>query len=299
MKTLKTDVVILGAGNAALCAALSARENNAQVIVLERAPFEERGGNSAFTAGAFRFAYDTVEELYEVVDDLSDKEKATTDFGTYSIGDFFDDMGRVTEYRTDPDLAELLIRNSRDTLLWMKRTGIRFQPSYGRQAFKLNDKFRFWGGLSIEAWGGGPGLVEGLHGAAQKAGVQVLYGTRAIDLIREDNLVVGVSGVSGGQPIEVRAKSVILASGGFEANGEWRARYLGPGWDLAKVRGTRFNTGDAIRMALDAGAMSHGHWSGCHSVSWDRNAPEFGDLAVGDGFQKHSYPFGLMINAPG
>ena len=299
MKTLKTDVVILGAGNAALCAALSARENNAQVIVLERAPFEERGGNSAFTAGAFRFAYDTVEELYEVVDDLSDKEKATTDFGTYSIGDFFDDMGRVTEYRTDPDLAELLIRNSRDTLLWMKRAGIRFQPSYGRQAFKLNDKFRFWGGLSIEAWGGGPGLVEGLHGAAQKAGVQVLYGTRAIDLIREDNLVVGVSGVSGGQPIEVRAKSVILASGGFEANGEWRARYLGPGWDLAKVRGTRFNTGDAIRMALDAGAMSHGHWSGCHSVSWDRNAPEFGDLAVGDGFQKHSYPFGLMINAPG
>jgi tricarballylate dehydrogenase len=91
----------------------------------------------------------------------------------------------------------------------------------------------------------------------------------------------------------------VLASGGFEANAEWRTRYLGPGWDLAKVRGTRFNTGDGIRMALDAGAMPYGNWSGCHAVGWDRNAPEFGDLDVGDGFQKHSYPFGIMVNGCG
>jgi tricarballylate dehydrogenase len=92
---------------------------------------------------------------------------------------------------------------------------------------------------------------------------------------------------------------VVLACGGFEANAEWRTRYLGPGWELAKVRGSRFNTGDGIRMALNAGAMPWGHWSGSHAVGWDRNAPEFGDLAVGDGFQKHSYPFGIMINADG
>ena len=92
---------------------------------------------------------------------------------------------------------------------------------------------------------------------------------------------------------------MVLASGGFEANAEWRARYLGPGWDLAKVRGSRFNTGDGIRMALEAGAMPHGNWSGCHAVGWDRNAPPMGDLAVGDGFQKHSYPFGIMVNARG
>ena len=97
----------------------------------------------------------------------------------------------------------------------------------------------------------------------------------------------------------MRAKAVVLACGGFEANAEWRTRYLGPGWELAKVRGTRFNTGDGIRMALDAGAMPWGHWSGSHAVGWDRNAPDFGDLAVGDGFQKHSYPFGIMINADG
>jgi tricarballylate dehydrogenase len=92
---------------------------------------------------------------------------------------------------------------------------------------------------------------------------------------------------------------VILASGGFEANAEWRTRYLGPGWDLAKVRGSRYNMGDGIKMALDIGAVPYGHWSGAHAVAWERNAPTFGDLAVGDGFQKHSYPFGIMVNADG
>jgi len=91
----------------------------------------------------------------------------------------------------------------------------------------------------------------------------------------------------------------VLAGGGFQANPEWRARYLGAGWELAKVRGTRFNTGDVIKMALDIGAAPVGNWSGCHAVGWERNAPEFGDLAVGDQFQKHSYPFGIMLNADG
>jgi tricarballylate dehydrogenase len=91
----------------------------------------------------------------------------------------------------------------------------------------------------------------------------------------------------------------VLAAGGFQANAEMRTRYLGPGWELAKVRGTRFNTGDGIKMALDIGAQPTGNWSGGHAVGWDRNAPEFGDLTVGDNFQKHSYPWGIMINARG
>ena len=92
---------------------------------------------------------------------------------------------------------------------------------------------------------------------------------------------------------------VVLASGGFESNPEWRTRYLGPGWDLAKVRGTRYNMGVGIKMALDIGAQPYGHWSGCHAVGWDMNAPPFGDLEVGDNFQKHSYPLGIMVNANG
>jgi tricarballylate dehydrogenase len=102
-----------------------------------------------------------------------------------------------------------------------------------------------------------------------------------------------------GQTKTLSSRAVVLAAGGFQANTEWRTRYLGPGWELAKVRGTRFNTGDAIRMALDIGAAAYGNWSGCHAVAWDRNAPEFGELAVGDQFQKHSYPWGIYINAEG
>jgi tricarballylate dehydrogenase len=92
---------------------------------------------------------------------------------------------------------------------------------------------------------------------------------------------------------------VVLACGGFEANPEMRARYLGVGWELAKVRGSRFNQGDGLRMALDAGAAPYGNWSGCHATGWDLNAPEFGDVNIGDQFQKHSYIFGLLINAHG
>ncbi len=111
--------------------------------------------------------------------------------------------------------------------------------------------------------------------------------------------IAGVRVNHGGREETIDADAVVLAAGGFEANPAWRARYLGPGWDLARVRGTRFNTGDGIRMALEVGAAARGHWSGCHAVGWDANAPEFGDLEVGDGFQKHSYPFGIMVNARG
>ncbi|MYE14510.1 MAG: FAD-dependent tricarballylate dehydrogenase TcuA, partial [Gammaproteobacteria bacterium] len=97
----------------------------------------------------------------------------------------------------------------------------------------------------------------------------------------------------------IPADAVVLACGGFESNAAWRTRYLGAGWEIAKVRGTRFNTGDGIRMALDAGAASRGNWSGCHAVAWDMHAPDFGDLDIGDNFQKHSYPLGVMLNAEG
>ncbi len=293
------DVVIVGAGNAAMSAALSAIEQGAEVLLLERAPYDERGGNSRFTAGAIRFVYNDIEDLLKVMPDLSDDEINNTDFGAYTRDDYFDDMGRLTRYRCDPDLTETLIDGSLETMIWMREKGLRFQPSFGRQAFKVDGKFKFWGGICLEAWGGGPGLVDMLLQAVEKAGAEVLYGTRAVELIVKSGVVEGVVARQGNDIFDIRAKAVVLASGGFEANTEWRTRYLGPGWDLARVRGTRFNTGDGIRMALDIGAMSTGNWSGCHAVGWDRNAPEFGDLAVGDLFQKHSYQFGIMVNAHG
>jgi len=293
------DVVVVGAGNAALCAALAAQEHGAKVLVLERASKDEGGGNTRFTAGAIRCVYNNVDELRALMPDISDEEVAITDFGTYTSDQFFDDMFRVTQYRCDADLAEKLITRSYETLMWMKGKGVRFQPIWGRQAFKVDGKFKFWGGLTIEAWGGGPGLVEALWAAAEKNGIEIRYGTRALSLDYDDVAVRGVK-VKGPDGIEtIKAKSVVLAAGGFEANHEMRTRYIGPGWELAKVRGTRFNTGDGIKMALDIGAAPYGNWSGCHAVGWDYNAPEFGDLTVGDNFQKHSYPFSIMVNADG
>jgi tricarballylate dehydrogenase len=296
---LIADVIVVGGGNAAFSAAVAARECGASVVVLERAPEALSGGNTRFTAGAIRFAYDGVEDLRRLMPDLTDGEVAQSDFGSYTEEQFFDDMGRVTEYRTDPDMCELLVRRSRDTILWMRGQGIRFQPIWGRQAFKVDGKFKFWGGLTVEAWGGGPGLVQAWTEIAKRRAIEVRYGCRAVDLLVDDDGVHGVRVRQSGKSLDLNARAVVLAAGGFQANVEWRTRYLGPGWDLAKVRGTRFNTGDGLRMALEIGAMPTGNWSGCHAVGWERNAPEFGDLAVGDAFQKHSYPFGIMLNARG
>lgn len=293
------DAIVVGAGNAALCAALSAREAGIDVLVLERAPEAERGGNTTFTAGAMRVAYRGVDDIVELCPDLTEQDLATTDFGAYTEEQFYDDLARVTEYRTDPELADILVSRSFDTLKWMRSKGVKFHPIYGRQAFKVDGHFKFWGGLTVEAWGGGPGLVDALTAAASSAGVEIAYDSKAVRLIKEGPDVRGVTVEIDGVERDIKAGAVILASGGFEANPEWRTRYLGPGWDLARVRGSRFNQGDGIRMALDIGALPWGHWSGAHAVGWELNAPPFGDLAVGDAFQKHSYPFGIMVNADG
>ncbi|GAB5469320.1 MAG: FAD-dependent tricarballylate dehydrogenase TcuA [Rhodospirillales bacterium] len=293
------DVIVIGAGNAAFCAAHAAREKGASVLMLERAPKAENGGNSRFTAGAIRFAYDGVDDIRALCPDLSEEQIAITDFGTYTTDQFFDDMFRVTRYRTDPALCERLVTQSKESMFWLRDKGIRFMPIYGRQAFKVDGRFKFWGGLTLEVWGGGPGLVEAHTKIALESGIEIAYGAKAISLLHDGHAVTGVKAKHKGEIVEIPAKAVVVATGGFQANPELRTRYLGRGWEMAKVRGSRFNTGDGIRMAIDIGASSFGNWSGCHAVGWDYNAPEFGDLAIGDNYQKHSYPFGIMVNATG
>lgn len=292
-------VVVVGGGNAALCAALSAREQGAEVVVLERAPESLRGGNSAFTAGAMRVAYDGVDDIRQLIPDLTEQDLAQTDFGSYTESEFFDDIARVTDYRADPELASTLVSQSFGTLKWMASHGVRFAPIYGRQAFNVNGRFVFWGGLTVEVNGGGLGLIEQLTAAVRRAGAEIRYQHRAMRLIYDASRLAGVEVTTPSGTEHIQADALVLAAGGFQSSPEWRARYLGAGWELAKVRGTRYNTGDGIRMGLAAGAASAGHWSGCHAVAWDLNAPEFGDISVGDGFQKHSYPFGVVVNKAG
>ena len=297
-KTDSYDVIVVGGGNAALCAALTAREEGAEVLLLERAPEEERGGNSSFTEGLMRFVYNGADDIQALSPDLTAEEMAS-DFGTYTEEKFFDDMARITQNRTDPDLCEILVRNSNAVMHWMRQKGIRFLPQFGRQSFKIAGKFTFWGGATLAAVGGGRGLVDGLYKAAEKGGVKVFYKAWARDLVHTDEGVTGVVARLDGRTRRFSAKSVILACGGFEANAAWRSRHLGKGWDLAKVRGTKYNTGDGLDMALRIGAQPCGHWSGCHAVGWERYAADFGDYALTDDYERDSYPFSIMVNSEG
>ena len=298
MEKHEYDVVVVGKGNAALCAALAAKEQGAKVALLEAASEDEHGGNSRFAGGVMRFAYASLEDLRRVTD-ISDEEAVNSDFGTNTREEFLDVLYRLTSYRTDPDLSEILVNSSLDTMAWLRSKGARFILNHGRQSGMVNGKRKYFGNMPIEVNGGGAGLVQYLDAAVRKAGIEIFYDARATSLIYDDERVAGVRAQLKGKPAEFRAKSVVLACGGFEANPEMRTRYLGPGWELAKVRGSRFNVGDGLRMALDIGAAPCGNWSGCHATGWDRYAPEFGDVNVGDQFQKHSYIFGLLINAEG
>lgn len=295
---LQADVVVVGGGNAALCAALAAAEAGARTVVVERAPEESRGGNSAFTGGAFRVAYAGTDDILKLVPDLSDDERASSDFGSYTAENFSDDLLSMSAYRADAALVDTLVGRSLDTLDWMRAQGVRFIPIYGRQAFRIEGRFKFWGGLTVEASGGGMGLVNSLYARAAKLGIDVRYGHKVTELLTRDGAVAGVAVEVDGRRSEIRAPAVILASGGFHANTEWRARYLGPGWDLAKVRGSRYNTGNVIAAALRIGARSCGHWSGCHSVFYDANAPEFGDIHLLNQ-QKNYFTLGIVVNADG
>src|SRR5258708_13720760 len=155
-----------------MCAALGAQEKGARVLVLEGARFDERGGNSRYTAGALRFVYNGVDDLLKLCE-LSETEIATSDFGTYPQDKYYDDLGRLTDYKSNPDMAELLITKSQETLLWMRGKRIRFAPMYSRQTFKHEGKFVFWGGLALQAWGGRPWRLGGLLHSAEKHAIPV------------------------------------------------------------------------------------------------------------------------------
>jgi len=294
------DVAIVGAGNAAFCAAHAAAERGRRVMVLEKAPREWAGGNSYFTAGAIRITYDGLGDLRPIVENVTDEDAAVTELPPYAPDDFRADMERVTEGRCDEELTGILVEEAADTVRWLRDKGLRFRLMYDRQSFEVDGKRRFWGGLVLGTVGGGKGLVEQHVAAAEESGVEIRYGTAVVGLLREDDgAVSGVVCEGPGGREEIRAGAVVLAGGGFESDPRMRAEHLGARWEAAKVRGTPHNTGEVLRMALEAGAQPYGDWSGCHAIAWDAAAPPTGDLEVTNLFSKQSYPLGIVVNAEG
>lgn len=294
------DVIVVGCGNAALCAALSAAEQGGNVLMLEAAPDTYKGGNSFFAGGLVRFPYGGIDDVMKVIPDLTPAELDMMVVEPYTSDDFFEDVVKLGDYENDPDLVGILVDNAWATIMWLRDHGVRFLVQFGRQGFKDDaGKFHFPGGVIAGAVGGGQGLVEQELEAAERLGIEIAYETMATGLLTEDDRVVGVRVRHKGHQHDLRSRAVVLASGGFEANPEMRARYLGPGWDRATIRGTPYNTGLGITMALAIGAAPYGNWSAAHAVAWDLNAPKLGDRKLTNLFSRHSYPYGLVVNAEG
>lgn len=294
--TEKWDVIVVGAGNAGFSAAQSARQGGARVLLLEKAPRAWAGGNSYFTAGAMRTGHGGLDDLLTLVEPLPADRAGRVDLGPYPAQDFLDDLVRVTRGRTDRELAELLTEESRETMTWLRELGLRFELMFHRQAYEVDGRYRFWGGLAVGVVGGGKGMIEQHLAAAERAGIEVRFDSPVTDLIVDGGAVGGVVLADGSR---IEAGGTVLTSGGFEANAQMRAAYLGPGWDLALVRGTPHNTGDGLRMALAAGARPYGHWSGCHSVAWDSGARPTGDRELTNQLTRGGYPFGIVVNSEG
>lgn len=293
------DVVVVGAGNAALCAAIAAKEKGANVLVLERGPVEKRGGNSFFTDGAIRVAYNDLDNIRKIIPEITDEEAKQIVMPKYDQTDFYNDLMRVTEGKSDKGLADRLISKSYETILWMAELGIKFELNEN-QSFEQDGKRHFWGGLPLKTENKGVGLIQKLIEKAEELKIDVWYDSRAIELITDNNRIKGIVVEQKDQVITVNAPSVILACGSFEANKKMRSENLGEEWEKAIVRGTEFNTGDGLTMALAVGAQKYGEWSGCHSIGTDYNAPKVGDFnKPGDIYKKSSFPLGLMINKNG
>ncbi|MEI9475264.1 MAG: FAD-dependent tricarballylate dehydrogenase TcuA [Deltaproteobacteria bacterium] len=296
-KRIAYDVVIIGAGNAGLVAAIEARNHGASVLLLEKGPRERRGGNSRLADGQFRVAFERGLPDFEYLLKDSVLPKGQIEIEPYPKDHYYADLMRVTEGLADQQWAETIVNESMNVVRWIKDQGFAgwsLDPS--TQIKKDGDKLFWPSGDVVLSSGSGETLVEGLFRIAESKQTDILYETAAQSFIaNSDGEITGLVAKSRDGMIQIDGKAIILACGGFESSPEMRRRYLGEGWDLMKVRGTRNNTGDGFSMALAVGAQTCGHWGCAHAsiVSEDSSQVE----AVGS--NRYSYLFGIMVNTGG
>jgi tricarballylate dehydrogenase len=299
----KPQILVIGSGSAAFCAAIAALEKGAKVTILEKANKKEFGGNSRYTAGAMRFAYNAFDDLQPLLKNAADERLPMSDFGSYTKEKFLSDLKFFNQDQPITELQQYLVEQSLPTMQWLATHHIKFDPIYSRQTFKKDGKFIFWGGLSLEAEGEGDGLVQAELAEFLRLGGKIRYNCDVQALILENNVIKGIQYIQQKKEKTRFADAVILACGGFEANKALRIKYLGDTWAKARVRGTRHNLGKGLEMAIAAGAALNGNFGGCHATPMDFNMPEYGNLNIPFIERKHyrkiSYLFGVMLNANG
>ncbi|KAA1469779.1 FAD/NAD(P)-binding domain-containing protein [Dentipellis sp. KUC8613] len=296
------DCIVIGSGNAGSCAALSAIEHGCKrVLIVEKAPEEWVGGNGYFTAGAHRTVHGGLEDLLPIVTNVPPEMRSKIDVEPYTADQFLEDFQRLCGGRSDAALVKTVVDESRDAVEWLARYArIPFTLSFNRQAYEVDGRQKFWGGMALSTRDGGKGLIKAHMDALREAGVETWFSSPAVELVKEGDAVTGVIVERDGKRVSLAAKAVVLAAGGYEASLELRSKHIGPAWENARVRGTPYNTGDGISMAVAAGAKLAGDWRGCHATCWDANAPAHtGDRELSNQFTKSGYPLGIMVNAKG
>jgi tricarballylate dehydrogenase len=263
------DVLVVGGGNAALCAAISARRAGASVLVLEGAPKFYRGGNTRHTRN-MRCAHDAATETLS---------------GPYSEDEFFDDLLRVTQGQTDEALARFMIAQSKEILEWIPEQGVRFQPSLGG-TLSLGRTNSFF-------LGGGRSMLNALYLTAERLGVEAEYDAEVVDLAVDAGLFRSATVQRGAERAEVRAAALVAAAGGFEANIEWLKEHWGDAADNFLIRGTPYNRGTVLRMLLDRGVEAVGDPTQCHAVAIDARAPKFDGGII---TRLDCVVFGIVVN---
>src|ERR1700760_3611937 len=266
----KFDVLVIGGGNAALCAAISARRAGASVWVV-RGPRNFYGGGTPRHTRNMRCAHDSATEILT---------------GPYTEDEFWEDLKRVTQGQTDEELARYMIAESKDMLTWIVDQGVRFQPSLGG-TLSLGRTNSFF-------LGGGRAMLNALYLTAEQLGIQIAYDAEVTDLKIEDGMFLSATLK---QPIggatEIRASTLVAAAGGFEANIEWLKEYWGDAADNFLIRGTPYNRGSILKMLLAKGVQEIGDPTQCHAVAIDARAPKFGGGII---TRHDSVVFGIVVN---
>jgi tricarballylate dehydrogenase len=265
----KFDVLVIGGGNAALCAAIAAKRLGADVLLLEGAPRFYRGGNTRHTRN-MRCAHDAATDILT---------------GPYTEEEFFEDLLRVTEGNTDQELARLMIRESKDILTWIVEQGVRWQPSLGG-TLSLGRTNSFF-------LGGGRAMLNALYRTAEEIGVEILYDAEVIDLDIRDGMFLSATFKQGDGRASAKAATLVAAAGGFEANIEWLKESWGEAADNFLIRGTPYNRGSVLKMLLDKGVQDIGDPTQCHAVAIDARAPKFDGGII---TRHDSVVFGIVVN---
>jgi tricarballylate dehydrogenase len=283
------DIVVVGHGISGLVTAIEAKKQNVEPVILEKSPKEKRGGHARYAGGAFRFS-------------MEDPEQVKSDLGLdvtperYSKQDFFRDLMEVSGGRADPDLCDILVENSFQAMKWLDQHGIDFTTELkvgGTEEKKPLESEGAGGTIRIE--GEGAALIESLAEEAEDFGIDIHYKTEMQGLVTDGNRVTGVEAKTPDGPVTYEAQDVVICSGTFASSSEKRTRYLGRDADEYVVRGSRYNTGEALDAALDVSVQSDGQWGGGHQVLLDERAPE----QEGGRTRITGYQYALILNENG